>query len=595
MTKYTLTDKFKGYNSKVDSTKLGNGFLVEGSQNVLSTDGENIKIREGYTLDGAANTALNPIESSYEWNTHSNTGLHLRSYDDELEFRYVASDGTVTWTRLKDGWSAVDFNYAEYWDNTEKQDYLLFVNGDDSIYAWSGGVTTIASVTTNTITKNGTDTWAQARFNTGTGYDKIVTINGTDYTYTGGHGTTTLTGVTPDPSGEAADSIAFQTITTTADTPAADATLFSNDLISVLNNQIWVASTINRDVYVSKQNDYTDFTYASPRLPAEGALLTLDAYPIGFAVQEQFMFITAGKDQWYKIKFTLSNDLTKEAFEVKRLKTTAQEAAASQSAIGYLKNRIVYLSNEPTIDTLGRLENIDTPQTLPLSDAIKTELEDYDRDNAHIKYFRNKLYVALPDESRVLIYDIENGYWEAPQVLPVRRFAIIGGELYAHSNSVPETYKLFDGYNDNTNPIEAVATFSYENYDDRVNLKSFDEFFSEGFIKSNTDLTLEINFDYQGYTSTKEYTIEGDDDAIRFQLTQDASVGKDSFGKQPLGSQLEDIEDLAKFKVIHSGAKVDFQEVQISYKSNQIDGRWEILAFGPNVYVSNNQPINIKK
>ena len=592
---YTITETFQGYNSKVDPTKLGNGILVAGSQNVLSTDGKNIKIREGYTLDGAADSSLYAIESSYDWQTHSNTGLYLRSYNDTLEFRYKAADGTITWTELKGSWSDVDFNFTEYWDNTEKQDYLFFVNGDSNIYSWSGGTALISSTTSNTITKTGTATWAEARFNTGSGYDKKVIINGTEYTYTGGSDTTKLTGVSPSPVGEADGSLVFQTVSTTSNKPAADSTTFTNDLIGTLDNQVWVASTINRDIYISTQNDYTDFTYSSPRTPGEGALITLDAYPMGMAVQEKYMYIAAGNDQWYKIVFELANDLVNESLEVERLKTTAQEAAISQGAISHIKNSIVYLSNEPTIDTLGKLEAIDTPQTLALSDPIKTELEGYDTTNAHLKYFRNNLYIALPAESKVLIYNLELGYWEAPQILPVRRLAIIEGSLYAHSNSVPETYKLFDGYNDNTNPINAIAKFSYQNFGDRVNYKNFDEFYSEGLIRSNTNLTLQLNYDYQGSTSVQEFTIEGDDSTVIFEKTTDASLGKSSFGKEPFGSTVDTPNDVAKFKQINTTVRQDYHEVQVIYKTNQIDGRWEILAYGPAVYLSTNEVIDIKK
>jgi len=600
MAKYTITDKFKGYNSKIDATKLTDGYLVSGSQNVLSTDGENIKIREGYTLDGAANTATTPIQSSYDWNTHSNTGLYLRSYNDTLEWRYKDADDAITWTAIGGSWSSVGFNFTEWWDGDQNKDILIFVNGTSDIYSWSGGNTTVASATSNTITKEGDSYWAEERFTSTADYDKKLTINGVEYTYTGGEDSTTLTGVTPDPTDQGDDSVsegdlAVQTITTHSDTPANDDTVFTNDLVGVLNNHLFVGSTINRDLWISKTTDFTDYTHSSPRTSGEGDVLILDAYPVGLAVQEKYMYIAAGKDQWYKIVLELSNDLASEIIEVKRLKTTAQEAAISQGAISHIKNNIVYLSNEPTIDTLGKLEAIDTPQTLALSDPIKSELEGYDTSNAHIKYFRNNLYIALPSESLVLVYNIELGYWEAPQVLPIRRLAIIEGELYGHSNAVPETYKLFTGYNDNTNPIEAVAKFSYQNFGDRINYKNFDEFYSEGYIKSNTDLTLVIDYDYQGFTSSQEFTIAGNDNDILFQSSKDGSVGKTSYGKEPFGSIIDAPSDLAKFKQINTMVRQDFQEMQVTYKTNQVDGRWEVLAYGPATYLSSNKIINIKK
>jgi hypothetical protein len=583
----TIT-KFEGYNSRVDATKLKEGYLVSGSQNVLSTDGENIKIREGYELLGAASTDLTPIESSYDWATHSAVERNLRSYDDKLEVYY----GGV-WTEIADSFTAVDFEFAEWWDADEEQDVLLFVNGTPNIYAWSGGITTIASATANTITKNGTTTWAEDRFLTTANYgDRKVVINGTEYTYTGGEGTTTLTGVTPDPSGEAEDSLAIQSVNTIANKPASGV---NNDLISVLNNQLYISDSTKRDVYICKQNDFNTWTSSSPRLPGEAAVLTLDGFPKAYIIQEEFMYISGGTDEWYKVLFELSSDGTKESVNIKRLKTSSNEAAISQGAVCNIKNDVAFVTQENGIDTLGRLENIDTPRSKPISDPIKTELAGYNTTNIHTKYFRNNIYIALPSESLVLIYNLEKGYWEAPQTLPIRRLAIIGGNLCGHSNAVPETYTLFTTLNDNGNPIDAIAAFSYLQYGERDLYKSLDEWYSEGYISSGTKLTLQLNIDYDGATSNPEYIIDGSDESILFNSTKNIGIGKSKLGDEPLGSTTDDIDTTSKFRQIDTMVKQDFFEIQPIYKTNQVDADWKLLAFGSNVTYSPNKPITIKK
>ena len=591
---FKITKSFNGYANKIDRTKLPVNFLVEGSQNVLSTDGENIKIREGYTLLGASSTTTEPIESSYDWETHNGVSRNIRVYDDgtndgTLEVLYESS-----WIEIGNGYTTAVMNFAEYWDTNEVEDVLLFVNGDANIYAWSGGIAKIGVTTANTIQLlDTTTTWSEERFiSNGTDYDKIITINGTDYTYTGGESTDTLTGVTPDPSGEASGSISTQTITTKVNKPASGV---KNDLIAVLENQVYIGSLTNRQVFKSAVNDFTDYTYSSPRLTGEGALLTLDSSPTGFIVQEEYLYISAGKDQWYRIIFEMSSDLLNETIFVKRLNTTAQESARSQSSIAKIKNQVVYISNEPTLDSLGRIENVDTPQSVNMSDSIKTDFDGYDFTNTHLKYYKNNLYIALPVEGLVLIYNISKGFWEAPQILPVRRFAIIDGELYGHSSNVTETYKLFDGYNDNENPIEAVAKFAYQDFGARAWLKNFDEHFTEGYISTNTKLDLQLNYDYDGFTSVKEYEIEGDDEAILFQSITDSSLGKSSLGKEPLGGPIDAIEELSKFRIKHTIIKDDFFEVQVAYSTNQLNARWEILSFGSNTYLSTNDSINIKK
>jgi len=228
---FILTSKFYGYENKRDITNMPAGYLVTGSQNVISTDGDRIAVRKGYTLDGLAATGTDPIRSSYEWYTNRGTQVALRAFGTKLQFR----SGGV-WYDLMTGLTSVAFNFTEYWDNTQKQDLLLFVNGGVVIYEWNGAITTYASKTANTITKSGTTTWAQEGFNaTGT-----IILNGVTYTYTGGYGTTTLTGVTPDPTlvASVAGDLIYQPVATRAAADLTSEPTFNYDLIATLYNQV---------------------------------------------------------------------------------------------------------------------------------------------------------------------------------------------------------------------------------------------------------------------------------------------------------------------------------------------------------------------
>jgi len=585
MKKFLITKDYRGYREKTDDTKLGPGYLIKGSQNMRSNDGERIAIRGGYSLDGASATGSDAIESSYEWLTSRGVEIPLRSFGDEIQFRYGG-----TWIELEDGFTTVDFNFADYYDTTEKQSLLLMVNGEDKIWHWTGGITTFASATANTITKEGTTSWAEEGF--ATAGTRRVIIGGTAYTYTGGESTTTLTGVSADASGETVGSVVHQQMRSDLTTPATGVT---NDIIEVLDNQVWVGSLTARQIYVSVQNDYTDYTFSTPRVVGEGALLSLDGCPTGFVVQEDSIYISAAKDQWYQSTFVLSADLTAQSLQIKRLKTTSQEAAISQGAIAKIKNNVVFINNEPTLDTLGRIENIDTTQTKPISDAVKSLFERLDFDNVHVKYYKNEIFIALPDESLVLEYNLEKGYWEAPHTLPIRRLAIIGGELYGHSNAIDETYKLFDGTNDNEGPINAIAKFSYMNFGPRAWEKSFDEWYTEGLIGNNSKINLTMNYEWKGSGGIQEFEIDGNDTDILFTPVSDASLGKTSLGQEPMGSTIQETEDLVKFRQINTTIKQDFFEVQPVYSSNGIDYQFEILAFGPNALLTKAQSINIKK
>lgn len=595
---FEIINAFRGYENKIDVTNTPPGTLVDGSQNVLINDGERIEHRRGYTLDGQANAAFTPIETAYDWQTHLNVTRHLRSYDDELEFRFVAADDTVTWNRLADGFASVAFNYAEFWDTTELIDELLFVNGTSNIFQWSGAITTLASFTAATLTKEGTTTWAQEGFYTaGT---RQVIVNGITYTYTAGEGTTTLTGVTPDPTVDSppVSSVVHQAIRTTANSAITGLpNTFQNDLISGLYNQIYVGSFVDRQVYVSKVNSFTDFTFASPRAVGEGAILTLDSTPVGFIPQLDQMYISAGLRDWYITFFQLSDGITLESLTVRKLKTTAQGAAQSQAAISKIQNDIIFLTQQPTIDTLGPSRNFITPQNTNLSDRIKTLFDSLDFTDASMFFYRQDMFVAVPAESLVLIYDMERKFWQPPQVLPISRFAIIDGELYGHSSDVPETYRLFSGFNDNGNAIDARLLFSYQQFGDRVTKKNQTEFFSEGYINSNTKITLTLRYDFLGCNGDASFEIDGADPQVVCDVTGDGSLGKSSLGKKSLAGRGETIDETVppKFKVIHTFPKTDYRELQVQYASNSIDQRWEILSFGPNVTLSSDKNFDISK
>lgn len=591
MSKFELIDSFIGYSAKKDITNLDPRFLVSPSQNVLINDGEKVSIRGGYSLYGVASTALFPITSSHDWNTSTGTEANLRFADTTLQVYYSS-----VWRTVKTGFtSGATLNFSEWWSSAESKDLLLFVDGTVNMYMWSGGMTTYASSTSNTITKQGTSTWAESRFLiAGT---RQIDIGGITYTYTGGESTTTLTGVTPDPTtgGHSAGDFTIQTVRTTTNYISSSVNLLT---LATLNNQVYVTPVGRRDVYVTKNTDYTNYSFSSPRVPGEGALLTLDSPCIGFAIGEKDMYMSGSKNEWYQTVFTLAAALTTESLTVNRLKTSPGQGALGQSAIGNAKNYIMYINNEKAVDFIGRIEQIEGPQSKPLSDPIKLEVAGYSTViTPHVKYFKSRTYFAFPSEGKVLIYDHERQYWHPPQILPVRRFAIIGGELYGHSSQVTETYKLFDGTNDNTNPIYARAYFAYRNYGQRAHQKQFNEWFSEGFIASNTTLQMGLKYDFGGFTSIVGKEISGDDNDILFSTTADGSFGKSPFGENPLGSIVDSASNLAKFRIIHEITKneLDFFEVQDFYESNEADFQWELMAHGGNITLATAQPIGIKK
>lgn len=466
--------------------------------------------------------------------------------------------------------------------------------------AGTNAVVSIESVTSGSITKTGTASWQDAGFlvsDSAFGDTTLrVIINGTTYSYNNFDvvfgDTTTLYGVTPDPSGEASGSAVIQSPVANPLTSHGFTSNFTPNLISTIDQRVFLgvaptsSSVLARGtIFVSKVNDFLTYGEGTSGAVGDPFEIITTSPPTAFIPQEEFMYISAGHDEWYNVSFTLSSDLESESVKINRLNTTPQQASQSQAMTNKIANSIVFLSFEPIINTFGRVDNILlTPQMTDLSYPIVNDMNSYDFTNACLFYYRKFVYVAVPREGLVLIYnmtDVNNPYWEAPQVLPISRFSIIDGELYGHSSQVSESYKLFDGVNDNSFPILAKATFSFNNYGTRSQSKGYNEFYVEGYISANTQLTLGVQYDIDGCATKTSFAIEGDDTQIVCISSDTASLGKTPLGKNPLGGALTTSNTTPKFRVIKTFPIRYFYEDQISFSSEDIDEQWEILAFGP--------------
>lgn len=181
---FALQNSFKfGYRNKEDISNLPPNTLVVGSQNVLTNAAEQVTIRNGYTLDGSAGNQNNyGIDSSFDFNTIVNGIQNLRKWGSNLELRYLNPiTSVVSWINILATLTATNVvNFTEYWDNTLLKNLLLFVNGDQKVYRWTGAVGSYASSTANTIKLSGTQTLSQLNF------DQIgnLVIDGVTYAYT---------------------------------------------------------------------------------------------------------------------------------------------------------------------------------------------------------------------------------------------------------------------------------------------------------------------------------------------------------------------------------------------------------------------------
>lgn len=476
--------------------------------------------------------------------------------------------------------------------------------------AGTGATLNITTVANGYLKLSGTLTAAQRAFLGSGTYTQSVLINGNSYTYSKLAGFY-LIGLGSDPSAEPLNSVVTQSVVTVPNSDIAGLPdTFKNWIIEVLDNQVYVSAQDDNSVFVSKLSNFKDFTSSATRKPAEGAELTLDAVPTAIIPQGGSMYISAGRDYWYVTNFALSSDNVSESLTVIPLKVTALQAAQSDALAIKIKNRIAFVSFEPQINTLGTAANFsDDPQVVDISGSVVNDVKVLDFAGGvggQILYHQKYLYITAPNDGIVLVYnmtsDIVEGavdnvnahYFEPPQVIPVGRLSIISGELYGHDTASMNTYRLFYGFNDDGHPYEAKAVFAFDSHGARTQRKSDTELFIEGYIQPNTTLTPSLRREYGGSEAVFGPVL-GSDATIVGQVPDDSSLGKSKLGSVPLGSSLEVTPEIAKFRVTYTHPRVPFFEQQAAFKSDMIDGRWEIVSFATDTTLTTEIASHIKK
>lgn len=742
---FSLISNFKlGYRNKEDISTLPPYCLAIGSQNVLTNDADQIVIRNGYKLDGAASTQNTyGIDSAYDFNTHLNGIQNVRKWGPNLQIRYTNPvTKTTSWITIQSNLSPTNVcNFTSYWDATSSTQVCLFVNGDNNVHRWTGGVASFLSATSSTITVSGTQTLPQLNFDTG----GQLLVDGVTYTYTnagvststpytqnptnakilmtptlqyvsqifttgagasyitqvsaeinyassssipvnficsiytdnagvpgtvvgsastgtasvGGAGdspisfnftqgvtpntnyhivfstsasnnlvnfyigassgvgtntssneiawtpvngylyatvtesdigSTTFSGVTPDPSiagiaiGDAILQPPSVGVALTTGVPQP----FYINIIDTFRNQVYYGSFNNNNVYISKVNSYADCSFSTPRVVGEGASVVLDAPPVAFIAQSDGEYMSAGRDFWYRTKFTLSADLSKESFEIDRLKTTTSQGAVAQSYVSKYKNSIAYVSYESIFNLLGPVKNIlADPQVINISDSIKYDMDAYTFSGGSVWYTNYNIYFSVPKQGIVRVYNISKKYWEVPQTMPVGMFYEVSGQLYGHDATTDQSYELFvpNLYRDNETPINAIAAFPYVSSEGAQpnQLKFFNKHYTEGYIAGNTTLTLQFNYDFGAFSGTYSVGISGADKRIVFSKLTDGSLGTDTLGNQPIGTilNLPNQPPIPKFRIVNTFPPTNAYEVQTVFSTYALDANWAILRFGP--------------
>lgn len=493
------------------------------------------------------------------------------------------------------------------------------------VVAYTVDDTTVSANTltlTYSITKLGTTTFAQNRFYSTRNKTLINVRTGSLYTYTGGESTTTLTGITPNTVVDiTANDILVQQYVSQSNKPSAN---HNNHTIYVFENQVVIGSNDDEEIYISANDSYSDFAFSSPRAAGEGALLTLSDPTRAISSIGSNLLIFSGQSTIFKVLFeqiAIGSTLAETA-KVKKLDIGVNQGALCHEAVLPIGNSIAYLSNEVALRIISNPDDLEGLNPKTYSNPIKPDFDAEDwfdgtTPDAYMAWWKNIIFISAPQASHVYMLNfVEDAdgklkrYWNPPQVLPVGAMTIIdlddgkGGQLYGHSNVVPESYLLFDGASDGQYsdmdsteklPIEAIATFAYNSFGKQALLKNFDEYYVKGEITTNTtDLILTLKYDYEGSTQTLDKTIDGSDESILEGNVQFNSLAQQSLAVNPLGGFLNPPSDARRFSKVFEYAKEDFFEISPTFSTNETDRYWAVITHGPNIELSKRKPVNKK-
>ena len=583
---WTVIKAFSGYETKSDPSKVSNGANPMG-QNTTANNGDRISIRNsGYELfpEGTASTSLNKVTSLHTFRKRSGENIMMRAYGTVLEYYEEDND---EWTTIKTGLSDdAEFDFADYNINTDLKSYVYFGNAVDPFSRWTGAhsITNGAiAVGDSTITVDDTTDG----FND-TGSDKLIYC-GTEVTYSSK--TNTVFTLTASTTVACADNQGVtQSVQTYASNPKGNIYLVNNNRLFIAG----IAST-SQAVYFSEYGDATNFVDASLILSTTATAPGIfnlgegGGAVIAMTVDEESIYFFKKST----IRKATLNDTLYTLSDLKPSDGKSQTIGATNNKGVFTGgNQVYFASPDNQLMSLGRVESVDYPQTVSISEKIKPTIDDFKFDDLAGIVFRDKAYFSAKATSDdnvnnvVMVWDIKNNKWDSPIVgWSVSSFTIYNDgtseDLYIGDVNSPNVYKVTNEANDGG--FEVVANWRSKQFDFDLPhaQKEAVDMYVDGYIAENTTMTVSLLFDEDGYSQIYTHDIHGTDDDIIYDSVTFNAIGLSAFGIKRFGSQ-DDLGGKKKFRVYlgKSFRPSPFYNIQVEFSSDGESQDWEVLNIG---------------
>ena len=596
--KWFVIDKFDGYQTKADGTKVSDGANPQG-QNTIINDGDRLSIRDfGYDLfpAGTASTTVNPVLSLYTFKKRDGTNILLRNDGSMLRW---FDQTTSTWEILETGFTpGKEFGFADFNINTDLQSYVYFGNSEESSRRWNGAVTNINGAVTGGDGLVVVD--STTGFDNAPGYiiycgqrQVYLTKTATQFNLDSGSNSVTCS----DNEGVA------QAPTSTSDVPRGN-------LFMVANNRLFVSGVTStpQAIYFSGYGNASNFGVTTSTIVTDGTAESAGVFNlaegggrvVGMTQDENALY-------FFKQSIVYRATLTDALYTLTALKsfdgTSQSTGAVSSKSIFAGGNGIFFITPDNQIMNITRVENFDSPQIVPISDPIKPTTNAAVFTSSTGIFWRDKAYIAAKTNSDstvndvIFVYNFRKQAWESPVTgWNVWTWAIYddgdGKDLYfGHARTA-------DSYVVSAIPLDDIfgvtANWRSKQFDFGLpyGQKEIENVFLEGYIADNTTLSISLLLDEDGYTQTYTTNFKGTETGFLFNSPVFNLFGLTQFGTQRFGTN-DDASGKKKFRVYlnKNFKRAPFYNAQIEFASDGENYQWEITRFGMEVR-EHDQPLN---
>jgi hypothetical protein len=585
-TKWTLIKQFEGYFTKFDETKIPDGANGRG-QNTTANQGDRISIREqGLEIFPDTETASNTeqrISKVHTFRRKDGVNILIRTRDTVVEYYEPTNK---QWNTLKTGYTAdQDFGFADYNKTTDITSYTYFGNGIEDFSRWTGVYTYLTTTATS-------------------GAETIFVADAGDF---GNTGTTTICGVEHPFVSKATTTINLATTSPitveclvnsgVAESVETYPTNPKGNIYIAFDNRLIIAgiASTSQAVYFSKYGDptnYIDLNLVSASTDEDPDIFNLvegGGAVTGLAMDENSLYIFK-RSIIYKVTIT-DTDYT--VTQLKpfdgRSQTTGLLSEGGTFSGG---NEVFFITPDNQIMSIQRIESVDYPQIVPISDNIKNTVDTMKFDESTGIVFRDKAYFSgksttdTTNNDTVLVWNIREKIWDSPIVgWNAEDFTVYddgsGEELYIADSISPNIYKVTDITTDDE--FEVKSNWRSKQFDFGIpqSLKQMDNVYVEGYITPNTTLTVSLLLDEDGYTQSFSTDIVGSEDTYIFKADDYNLFGFSPFGSKRFGSG-GTLDLRRKFRVYlgKNFRATPFYNAQIEFASEGENDKWEVTAFG---------------